>query len=109
MRFSFLTIEVRTSFLIAYKMASYLLQRYEQKFPKFLKIPKSLFQVCILPSLIGCNLQSVKILFYPIFLAKSYFVLFFGKCPILSYFFRLLKFHGTFLADLIEISPRDWY
>ena len=37
--------------------------------------------------------QGVKILFNPIFLAKSYFVLFFGKCPIISYFFGQFVFN----------------
>ena len=46
--------------------------------------------------------QGVKILFNPIlsyFFARSYFVLFFGKCPILSYFFPLiLVFHSLFIT-----------
>ena len=47
-------------------------------------------------------LQGVKILFNPNFLAKSYFVLFFGKCPILSFFLAIfpliLLFYSLFIT-----------
>ena len=54
-------------------------------------------------------MQGVKILFNPIFLAKSYFVLFFGKCPILSYFLAILPlilvFYSLFITILLENIP----
>ena len=49
--------------------------------------------------------QGVKILFlfYPIFLTKSYFVLFFGQCPILSYFLAILPLILVFYSLFITI------
>ena len=52
------------------------------------------------------KLQSVKILFNAIlsyFLAKSYFVLFFGKCPILSYVLAILPLILVFYSLFITI------
>ena len=53
--------------------------------------------------------QGFKILFNPIFLTKSYFVLFFGKCPILSYFLAILPlilvFYSLFITILLENIP----
>ena len=48
----------------------------------------------------NCIPQGVKTLFNPIFLAKSYFVLFFGKCPILSYFLAILPLILVFYSFL---------
>ena len=48
------------------------------------------------------RLQGVKILFNPIFLEKSYFVLFFGKCPILSYFLAIFP---LILVFIVFLSP----
>ena len=50
------------------------------------------------------QVQGVKILFYSIFLTKSYFVLFFGKCPILSYFLAILPLILVFYSLFIIIS-----
>ena len=55
--------------------------------------------------------QDVKIyliLFYPIFLAKSDFVLFFGNSPILSYFLAILPLIIVFYSPFITIiSHKD--
>ena len=51
--------------------------------------------------------RSYLILFHPIFLEKSYFVLFFGKCPILSYILAILPlilvFCSLFLSPLFHM------
>ena len=47
--------------------------------------------------------RSYLILFYPIFLEKSYFVLLFGKCPILSYFLAILPLILVFYSLFITI------
>ena len=51
--------------------------------------------------------RSYLILFYPIFLAKCYFVLFFGKCPILSYFLAILPLILVFYSLFITIISRE--
>ena len=51
--------------------------------------------------------QGVKILFNPIFLTKSYFVLFFGKCPILSYFLAILPLILVFYSLFITIISHE--
>ena len=55
-------------------------------------------------------LQGVKILFNPIlsyFLEKSYFVLFFEKCPILSYFLAILPLILIFCSLFITIISHE--
>ena len=77
----------------------------------------NLVSVCQYGSHTNCDLlnhfylyQGVKILFHPVvffLLAKSYFALFFGKCPILSYILASLSLILVFYSIFIIIIPYE--
>ena len=65
-----------------------------QTLTHYIKVRKNVNVSCMLKGQCTSRVsRSYLILFYPIFLTKSYFVLFFGKCPVLSYFFGHFAFN----------------